>query len=121
MATSEARIYTDRASRYLVQICEHLNHLLNMRHVDHGGGARADRPTLTAPVTWTPSQGVANFDAEIVNLTADADLLTLRATTEGDEDLRRLETLLASRVETIGRRDQLSVIWQRLGTETAGR
>jgi hypothetical protein len=50
-----------------------------------------------------------------VNLTADADLLTLRAATEGGEDLGRLETLVASRVETIGRRDQLSVIWQRLG------
>jgi hypothetical protein len=85
-----------------------------MTHVEHGA-IGPDRPTLTGPVTWTQSQGAATFDWGTVNFTADADLLTLRAATDNDEDLSRLEALLADRVETIGRRDQLTVTWQRTG------
>jgi hypothetical protein len=114
MATSEARIHTDRASRYLVQICEHLNHLRHLPHADHGAAAH-DRPTLTAPVTWTQSHGVATFDCGTVTFTADADTLELRAAFDSDAHLSRLETLLADRIETIGRRDQLTLIWQRIG------
>jgi hypothetical protein len=48
-------------------------------------------------------------------LSASADMLTVRAEAADEENLERLQTLLARRLETIGRRDQLTVVWQRVG------
>jgi hypothetical protein len=41
------------------------------------------------------------------------DMLTLRAEATDEESLQRIQDLVAGRLERIGRRDRLTVIWQR--------
>jgi hypothetical protein len=46
-------------------------------------------------------------------LQATPDALTLHAEAANEEDLQRIQDLLAARLEKIGRRDHLTVTWQR--------
>jgi hypothetical protein len=46
--------------------------------------------------------------------------LTLRAEAGNEENLRRIQDLVAARVEKIGRRDHLAVNWQPAETPGAG-
>jgi hypothetical protein len=113
MLGAEARIKTDRPSRYLRQLCRHARemgrHRLH-RARTHGG----DGPPQVRHVEWSDTQGLINFDFGRCTLEAHANTLALRAEAPSEEDLRRLELLLARRVHTLGGRENLTVDWQRL-------
>jgi hypothetical protein len=112
MPTSEARVETDRASRYLVQLCRHagwMSRLPGHRPRAHGGGA-APR---VRHVESSDTHGVVSLDGGGFTVHAGQDALLMRVEAADEDSLRRIQDLLAGRVEKIGRRDRLAVDWRR--------
>ncbi len=111
MLTSEARIATDRASRYLTQLCRHAGQMsrgLRHRPGAHGG----DVPPRVEHAQGSDTDGIIKFAFGQCALQATQDTLTLRAEAADEDGLRRIQEGITRRLETIGRRDQLTVTWQ---------
>jgi len=106
---AEARVETERGSRYLVQLCEHVNQMGHRRFhkIRSHGAAHAD----VIGVEWSAEHGVLTFAGGQCTLRASADALTLRAEAADADSLQRMQNVLSMRLETIGRRDQLKVVW----------
>ncbi|MQY40704.1 hypothetical protein SRB17_87370 [Streptomyces sp. RB17] len=116
MPTAEARIPTERASRYLVQFCRHLGQMSRMRHLPparHGGGGM---PPTVQDVDYSDTCGVIRFDEGQFTLQATSDMLRLRVDADDEDTLQRLQYGITARLEKIGRRDQLTVTWQQWPT-----
>ncbi|GAB2883643.1 hypothetical protein GCM10027074_60330 [Streptomyces deserti] len=121
MPTAEARVETERPSRYLVQLCKHFS--TKGRHLGHrprahmGGDAQALRDMRAvaeqAQVEWTDTEGHVGLPWGRIILRAASGALTLRVEAVDEEDLRRLQDLAGGHVERFGRRDGLQVRWQR--------
>jgi hypothetical protein len=107
MPTAEARIRTDRASRYLDQLCGHTARIGGHHH--HGADTAAAVMPRRAEATGT--DGVIEFDRGRCTLRATADELTLRAEANEAQHLTLIQDALADRLRLIGRRDQLTVTW----------
>ncbi|QKG23250.1 cytochrome P450 [Actinomadura verrucosospora] len=107
MPASEARVPTDRADRYLKQLCKHADQVsaLAPRH-----GHDLVRRT----------EGVIEFDGGRCTLRADGEALTLRAEAADRPSLDRLQDAIAGRLRRIGRRDALAVTWTPAGTGPDG-
>lgn len=101
MLVAEARVETQRPSRYLVQVCEHLRHVADAH------------PEIDARVEWSDERGVINFGWARCTLHADHGILTLRAEAADEVSLQRVQQRLAERLEQFGRRDHLTVTWER--------
>jgi hypothetical protein len=101
MLIAEARVATDRSSRYLVQLCEHVDKI-----------ARAHLQ-MQAHVEWSDTHGVISLGWGRCTLRANPGVLTLRAEAPDEESLRRVQQRVADRLERIGRRDHLTVTWTR--------
>jgi hypothetical protein len=99
MLIAEASVETDRSSRYLVQVC---------RHID--GVARA-HPQMGAQVEWSDDHGVIIFGRARCTLRADPGVLTLCVEAPDRESPHQLKQRVADRLEQIGRRDRLTVTW----------
>ncbi|GAB3671746.1 DUF2218 domain-containing protein [Saccharopolyspora sp. ID03-671] len=118
MLIAEARVPTDRASRYLVQLCRHIDHMRRMRHqppTHHGGGLM---PPGVDHVDYSDTYGSVRFAEGRCTLEAAEGILTLRVQAADEAILRRLQDGIGARLEKIGRRNQLVVTWQRLPTST---
>ena len=109
MPTARTEISTARAGRYLIQLCEHLNRA--SRHPRHGA-THANGPRQVRRVEWTEDHGVIEFPAGRCILAATPDTLTITVTADGTDELQRMQTLFATRLHTIGRRDDLTVTWR---------
>ena len=116
MPTAQARIPTNRATRYLAQLCQHTGRMRG-RRLDHRL-AEGHAPPPVRRVECTDTNGTIDFASGTCTLHATADALTLRIEAADEEGLRRLQDLLAARLESIGRRDRLAVTWQRTGEPT---
>lgn len=99
MLIAEAHVETERSSRYLLQLCQHI--------------AKVGRahPQMRAHVDWSDDRGVIGFDWGRCTLRAVPGVLTLRAEAADEDALRRIEHRVADRLEQIGRRDHLRVAW----------
>jgi hypothetical protein len=125
MPIAEARVETERPSRYLVQLCKHFSHkgrhLGHRPHAHQGGDAQALRDMRTvaeqAQVEWSATAGEVGLPWGRITLGTVPGALTLRVQAADEEDLRRLQGLVAGHVERFGRREGLRVSWQR--SETA--
>ena len=114
MPTAHATVATTRPSRYLTQLCRHVDHL--SRRTDHRlhlrqGDTEHTPPGTDAHVTWSDTAGVIDLRWARCTLTADAGALVLHAEAHDDIDLHRLQALLGARLQQIGRRDHLTVSW----------
>ncbi|MFG2950961.1 DUF2218 domain-containing protein [Streptomyces adustus] len=119
MPTTETRLATDRASRYLVQLCRHLRQMPRTNHrppVGHGEGRT--QPEVRN-VEFTDTHGTVRFADGLWTLDATADALVLRLEADDEEALRRLQDAIAARIERIGRRDGLQAHWQRALPDTS--
>jgi hypothetical protein len=96
---AEARVETERSSRYLVQLC---------RHVSKAAGTH---PQMRAHVEWSGDRGVIGLDRGRCVLHALPGVLTLRVEAPDEDTLRRVEQRVGDRLEQIGRRDHLTVTW----------
>ena len=99
MPIAEAKVATDRASRYLVQLCQHVS-LAAQAH-----------PQMQALAEWTDDRGVISFGSGQCTLRADSGVLTLRAEAPDKDSLHQLEQRVADRLVQIGRRERLTVTW----------
>jgi hypothetical protein len=112
MLTAQARIATERPSRYLVQLCKHFDN--KGRHLGH-------RPsTHTLPevrpdqieVEWTDSDGTLRLPWGQCTLQATPGTLRVRVEADDQETLGRLQDLVTTHIGRFSRRDPLSVAWQ---------
>jgi hypothetical protein len=115
MLTAEAHVQTERPSRYLVQLCRHA-HQMGQRRLHrartHGGGD-TQAPPEVQHVEWSDTHGIVRLSLGQWTMEATPDTLTLRAEATNEKDLQRIQDLVAGRLEMIGRRDRLTVTWQR--------
>ncbi|SEP53316.1 DUF2218 domain-containing protein [Amycolatopsis saalfeldensis] len=112
MPTAEARVQTDRPSRYLVQLCRHAN---QMRHRPRShDGENPHTPPEIQHAEWSDTDGTVQLNWGRWTLHATPGTLILRAEADTDNNLQQIQRLLAARLEKIGRRDELTVVWQRL-------
>jgi hypothetical protein len=110
--TAVAHVETDRASRYLVQLCRHVSQM------GRPGGHRSPGGHVAPEVQhveWTDTHGTIDVGWGRCTVEATSDALTLRLESADEEGLERLQAAVAHRLETIGRRDGLKVNWQRPG------
>jgi hypothetical protein len=96
---AEATVATERPTRYLVQVCRHIDLV-----------ARGN-PQMEANVECSDDYGVISFPWGRCTLLAGPRVLWLRAEASDEEGLLRLETRVTDRLEQIGRRDRLTVTW----------
>lgn len=92
MLTAEARVETERASRYLVQLCRHAQQMGRHSHYKarpHSGGD-AHRPPKVHHVEWSDTHGTVRVSLGQWTMQATADALTLRAEADAEEDLERI-------------------------------
>lgn len=121
MLTSEARVRTDRASRYLTQLSDHGSkmRLAAFHHRrDHQAHAAGDGPASVQRAQSDGTEGVIDFGWGRCTLVATADELVLTIQAEDQSGLRRIEEGIAARLQRIGRRDRLTVIWRQTEAET---
>lgn len=122
MLTSEARIPTTRASRYLAQLCKHTGQLGQLGHrmphrprahgdARHDGHTSDDGPPNVQHSDWSDTEGTIDFGQGRCGLRATDDALLLRVEADSPQQLQRIQTGIARRLERIGRRDELVVRW----------
>jgi hypothetical protein len=112
MRTAEARVQTDHPDRYLVQLCQHASKMgrrLSHRPRAHAVGGAA--PEIHH-AEWSGTYGIVTLSWGRWSMRAAPGILTLRAEAASQENLQRIQDLVAARLEKIGRRDHLSVSWQ---------
>ncbi|MBR7836598.1 DUF2218 domain-containing protein [Actinospica durhamensis] len=110
MPTADARITTDRAERYLEQLCSHLGAMGHMRHVPASGHGGAEVARVEH-VEKSATGAVIRFAEGCWVLDATPDALILRVEAEDPATLERLKASIAARIAKIGRRDGLTVAW----------
>jgi hypothetical protein len=120
---AHATVTTTRPSRYLIQLCRHVDQL--SRHISHPLHRRQGDPEHTPPgthasATWSDTAGAIDLGWGRCTLTANDDTLVLHAEADDAADLQRLQALLGARLEQFGRRDHLTVTWQPDLTATLG-
>jgi len=109
VSTAQTRIPTERASRYLTQLCQHLNQISS--HPRHRGPSHSGRPPQLRRVEYDDSHGLIEFASGTCTLRATSNELTIDLAAADTNHLRQLQQLLSLRLETIGRRDNLLVTW----------
>ena len=88
MPTSQTRVPTASASRYLQQVCKHWSHKF--------------------AVEFTPEKGRIPFtDGRVCDLEATADALTIRAQAPDAEALERLQRVVVEHVKRFAFREDL--------------
>lgn len=115
MLTAQARVPTGRASRYLVQFCRHASEMdqhWGRRLRSHGGGG-GTQPEVRH-VAWSETVGTVRLGGGHCVLEATEDALLLRVDAADEDSLQPLLDGITRRLVTIGRRDRLTVEWQRL-------
>jgi len=91
MLTSEARVSTAMARRYLGQLCKHFAH--------------------KTPVTETGEQGRIEFPTGVCEMQASADLLVMRAEAVDDAALARVQEVIDSHLARFAFRDTPEIRW----------
>lgn len=97
MPTTETRIATPSASKYLQQLCKHWSHKF--------------------AVVFTPEKGRVPFgDNRAANFEATEDTLTMRIEAADDETLTRMESVVVEHLKRFSFREDLGNIeWSRAG------
>ncbi|MCG0062167.1 MULTISPECIES: DUF2218 domain-containing protein [Streptomyces] len=116
MLTAEASVETERASRYLDQLCRHAQQMERHPHYRQGarGGGGTHKPPEVHHVEWSDTNGTVLLSLGQWTLRATPDALVLHIEAATEEDLQRMRDLIAARVEKIGRRNHLTVAWQQI-------
>lgn len=111
MPASQATVETQHPGRYLTQLCEHASKMGRSRMHrprGHAGGV----PPEIRHAEWTGTDGTVTLNWGQWTMHAAPGTLTLRAEAGSEENLRRIQDLVAARLEKIGRRNHLAVNWR---------
>ncbi|HVQ92725.1 MAG TPA: DUF2218 domain-containing protein [Mycobacteriales bacterium] len=116
MLTAEARIDTDRPSRFLVQFCKHaaaMGSAGGHRPRVHLGGPLARRE-VQVQAEWSAAAGTVTFTPwGTCTMRAAANTLTVRVEAADEENLRQIQDVVTRDLDRFSRRDPLTVTWQR--------
>jgi hypothetical protein len=113
MPTAEALVETQHPARYLVQLGKHASKMSKHRlHRPRSHGDGGTLPQVQA-AEWSETAGTVNLSWGRWSMQALPGTLRLHAEAADKENLRRITELVTGRLEKIGRRDQLTVHWQR--------
>lgn len=113
MPAAEARVQTQNPQRYLARLCQHAGKMgshLHRRPRRHAGGGA---PPEIRHAEWSGTDGTLILNWGQCALRAADGVLTLRAEADSEDDLARIQNLIAARLEKFGRREHLTVTWQR--------
>ena len=91
-AVATARVPTEKASRYLQQLCKHFAHKL--------------------PVTFDEHKGSISFSIGECALKADAEALTITATAPVEAGMDQLKDVIVRHLVRFAFREELQVEWQ---------
>ncbi|WP_425407343.1 DUF2218 domain-containing protein [Hwanghaeella sp.] len=91
---SRAVIRTEKASRYLQQLCKHFGHKI--------------------PVTFDSQAGHISFPGGDCRLQADEAALTMLVSAPDNEGLENLEGVAARHLERFAFREDMQIAWQRV-------
>jgi hypothetical protein len=91
---SEARVPTEKAGRYMAQLCKHFAHKI--------------------PATFDHEAGRIEFAFGVCRLRAGPDSLALEVEGADEPALDRLEEVVASHLERFAFREPLKVAWTRI-------
>jgi hypothetical protein len=115
MLTAEARIDTERPSRYLVQVCQHAAKIGGShehRRFSYAQGEAVGRSDLQVRAEWSETNGTLTFDSwGECALQATTDALVLRIEATDDANLRQIQDVLSADLARIGRREGLTLNW----------
>lgn len=115
MPILQAHIKTDRASRYLVQLCKHATAMGD-------GGGHSPRMHLRGNVArrhvrvaaeWSEASGTVAFTPwGVCRLTARANTLTLRVEAADEDGLIQIRDVVTRDLQRFSNRDPLTITWQ---------
>ncbi|WP_374377323.1 DUF2218 domain-containing protein [Dongia sp.] len=91
--SSVARVPTDKAARYMGQLCKHFAHKI--------------------PATFDAETGRIEFSIGVCELAAAKDALAIHVSAADEETLAQMEDVVARHLVRFGFRDELVVNWQR--------
>jgi hypothetical protein len=120
MPAAEADIRTDRAASYLARLSDHADrmgqagHHPRHRRAAHG---RGDGPPEIRRVERGETEATVTLDRGQWTMRAQPGLLAVRAEAADEENLRRIQDLLTTRLENFARREHLTVAWRTLTAE----
>jgi hypothetical protein len=111
--TAEAVVQTPNASRYIARLCRHATQMSShatqisqhLRHRDTGS-------PLIQHAEWTATTGTVTLNWGQWTLQAGPGTLTIRAESDSTASLRRIQDLLTTRLEKLGKREHLTLSWQ---------
>jgi hypothetical protein len=116
MPNAEADIQTEHAARYLVRLCGHAGKMGAAGHRPghrRPGRARGHAPPEVRRVDCSGTEGTVSLDWGQWTMRAVPGLLAIRAEAADEENLLRIQDLLTTRLENLGRREHLTVTWRR--------
>jgi hypothetical protein len=111
MPTAEAIIHTRHPDRYLARLGRHASKMgqqLGHRPRPHNG----QPPPEVRHAEWSGTHGTVSLDWGQWTMRVTPGTLTLRAEAADEASLHRIQDMLTTRLEKIGRREHLTVNWQ---------
>ena len=115
MLTAEANIEAENPSRFLVQLCRHARNMdhkmINLRSRHGRADAARARPEVLH-VEWSDTEGILRLNVGRCTLRAGPGTLAVRVEASDEENLRRIQDIVAADLERFGRRGHLTVTWQ---------
>ncbi|MFL6124890.1 DUF2218 domain-containing protein [Actinophytocola sp.] len=118
MLTAETTIQTANASRYLVQQCQHatkIGHRLRHLHTR----AAHERPEVL-DADWSDTHGTITLSWGRCVLDAGPTTLTVRVEAADEENLHRVQAIIAADLERFGRPEGVTVVWRLVQPDQAG-
>jgi hypothetical protein len=113
MLAAEAQVKTEDPGRYIVQLCKHAQQVHRLRHRPRNHGGDGQPPPKVEHVECADTNGMISFGWGQCTMHATAGTLTLRAEAADEESLQRVQGIIARDIERFGKRNQLTVTWQR--------
>jgi len=116
LLTAEAVIQTEHPERYLARLGTHaakMRQHLGSRLRAHGSG---QTPPEMQHAEWSATRGTVRLNWGGWTMQATPGTLTLRAEAADQASLQRIQDMLTTRLEKFGRREHLTVTWQKAAT-----
>jgi hypothetical protein len=118
--TAEAVVQTGNPVRYIARLCRHASQM-SMHATQAGGHLRhqprgqrgGDEPPEVRRAEWSDTEGTVVLNWGRWTLQAAGRTLTVRAEAADEQNLQRIQDLLTARLTSFGRREHLTVNWQR--------
>ena len=119
MLAAEAQVKTEDPGRYIAQLCKHAQQVHRLRHRPRNHGSDGQPPPKVEHVECAETSGMISFGWGQCTMHATAGTLTLRAEAADEESLERVQAIIARDIERFGKRNQLTVSWQRAKAPSA--